>query len=102
MRDAAYGSMLRLVLSLSVVLMSTPAGQTSVRHLDVPVGGIVEADVDYKIGYACDDNSILNAHMETRGDHNWFIVEGVAPGRTTCRVGGPELPSYLFDVEVRQ
>jgi hypothetical protein len=40
--------------------------------------------------------------METRGDHNWFVVEGIAPGRTSCRVGSPELPSYLFDVEVRQ
>jgi hypothetical protein len=94
--------MLRLVLSLVVVVLATPAGQTSVRHLDVTVGGVVEADVDYKIGFACDDNSILNARMETRGDRNWFIVEGVAPGRTYCRVGGPELPSYLFDVEVRQ
>ncbi len=94
--------MLRFLLSLSVVVLDTPVGQTSVRYLEVFVGGVAEADVDYKIGYSCDDNSILRAHMETRGDHNWFVVEGVAPGRTFCRVGGPELPSYLFDVEVRQ
>jgi hypothetical protein len=93
--------MMRVVLSFLVVAMATPIGQTSVRYLDVPVGGIVEEDVDYKIGFVCDDLSILRARIETRGDHNWFVVEGLAPGRTWCRVGSPELPSYLFDVVVR-
>lgn len=80
-----------------------PMSQAIVRTLSVRVGETVEADVDYKMGYACDDTSILRAWMTTRKGHNWFIVEGVMPGRTWCRVGtDPSYPGYLFDVIVHQ
>jgi hypothetical protein len=71
------------------------------RRLVVRVGEVAEADVGYKIGYACDDATILRAWVVTRGEHNWFVVQGVAAGMTWCRVGiNPLLPSYLFQVIV--
>jgi hypothetical protein len=80
---------------------AVPVNQGIVRALNVRVGETVEADVDYKMGYACDDTTILRAWMVTRKGHNWFIVEGVMPGRTWCRVGtDPTFPSYVFDVVV--
>lgn len=81
--------------------VGAPSEQLVTRSLVVPVGEQVATDVDYKMGYACDDPSILRASLITRNGRNWFIVEGVTPGRTWCRVGtDPSFPSYLFDVTV--
>jgi hypothetical protein len=77
--------------------------QVSARKLVVDVGQKREVDVDYKIGIQCDDVEIIKPTIVTRGDHNWFIVEGVSPGKTQCRVGtDPLRPSYLFDVIVQR
>ena len=93
--------MVRSLLLLIAVIARPAMGQAIVTRLDVDVGSVVEVDVDYKIGYACDDTTILRARMLTRSGHNWFVVQGVAPGRTWCRVGtDATLPSYLFDVVV--
>jgi hypothetical protein len=75
----------RLVLGGLVAGLAT-ASQSAPR-IAVPVGEVREVDVDFKIGFACDDASILRASMVTRDGHNWFVVEGVAPGATHCRVG---------------
>jgi hypothetical protein len=40
--------------------------------------------------------------MVTRNQRNVFIVEGVKAGTTYCRVGtDPNLPSYMFEVVIR-
>jgi hypothetical protein len=98
-RAIVLGVVLVAAILAGVELGSDPPSPT--RRLVVRVDEVVEADVDYKIGFACDDVAILRAWMVTRAEHNWFIVEGVAAGRTWCRVGtDPNLPSYLFEVIV--
>lgn len=91
-----------LVIAVSLVAsVRIAASQVSTRKLVVSVGQTREVDVDYKIGVQCDDLQILKPSIVTRGDHNWFVVEGVASGKTQCRVGtDPLRPSYLFDVVV--
>jgi hypothetical protein len=99
----------RLLITLGTLLATLLVGlelradpQSPRRRLVVRVGEVAEADVGYRIGYACDNVTILRASVVTRGEHNWFIVQGVAVGTTWCRVGiNPLLPSYLFEVIVQ-
>jgi hypothetical protein len=70
--------------------------------LAVLVGESTEVDVGFKRGFVCDDPSIVRAWIVTRDQTNWFIVEGVAPGTTLCRVGTEaSRPSFLFEVTVQ-
>jgi hypothetical protein len=94
------GTVLLVCLASASVAGETASRQIT-RQLIVPVGQVREADVDYKIGFACDDLSILRAWMQTRDGRNWFVVEGLAAGSTLCRVGNEAVPpTYLFEVVV--
>jgi hypothetical protein len=97
------GVTMRVIAVLIGLLLTAHASRTTSRRLTLAVGDVVEVDVDYKIGFACDDTKILHAWMVTRGQHNWFIVEGVEAGSTLCRVGtDPNLPSYLYEVVIEE
>ena len=55
-----------LVCMASASVAGDIGDRQGVRELVVPVGQIREVDVDYKMGFVCDDLSILRARMETR------------------------------------
>jgi hypothetical protein len=89
-------------LVLALLAVTVGVATQSPMQLVVEVGEVRELDVGYKIGYSCDDVSILRAWMVNRGSYNAFVVEGVAEGTTWCRVGtDPNLPSFLFEVVVQ-
>jgi hypothetical protein len=71
-------------------------------RVDVEVGKTVQVDVGYARGLLCDDLTILRADLVTRNDHNYFVVTGVKPGQTACRVGtSPSTPPWFyFDVRI--
>src|SRR5690349_7363523 len=92
-----------VVLVLALLAVTVGVATQAPMQLVVEVGEVREVDVGYKIGYACDDVSILRGWMVNRGSYNAFVVEGVAPGSTWCRVGtDPSLPSFLFEVVVQE
>jgi hypothetical protein len=87
--------------SLLAGALASVAMQGPPRRLVVGVGEVMEVDVDYKVGVRCDDREIIRVWMVQRGQHNWFIVEGISPGSTWCRVGtDPNVPSYLYEIVV--
>ena len=89
-------------IAVTVVAVTAHAANPDERPIEVEVGHTVEVDVGYARGLICDDTSILDATLITRGDHNVFRVTGRKPGNTLCRVGtNPETPPwYLFHVSV--
>ena len=69
--------------------------------VSVSVGFFVERTVGNANGWFCDDPSLVEATLETRGDTNVWIVKGVKPGFTQCRVGTDiARASYVMDVTV--
>jgi len=70
--------------------------------LAVTVGFTVERSVGNANGWFCDDPSLVEAALETRGDENVWVVKGVKPGTTQCRVGTDiARASYVVDVTVK-
>lgn len=97
-----YPCSMRRIIAAAVVLAAgaTLAGPgTPVR---VEVGQTVEVDVAHGRGLICDDTTIVDASLVTRGDHNFLRLTGRKLGQTLCRVGtNPQLPPwYLFEVDV--
>lgn len=91
---------MRIALALLVVAAVARADDGVVR-LDVAVGATVEQDVMIARGWFCDDPSLVKADLVTRGDHNFWIVTGVKPGTTQCRVGTDLYRvHYVFEVRV--
>lgn len=83
------------------MLVSATAMADGEVRLDVEVGKTVERDVAALRGWFCDDPSILDGSLITRGERNFFRVTGVKQGTTSCRVGtDPNLPHVVFDVHV--
>ncbi len=83
-------------LALALLALAGATGHADGdARVDVAVGETVERDVGRARGWFCDDPSLVRADLVTRGDHNVWIVTGVTPGRTLCRVGtdlaGPHL-----------
>jgi hypothetical protein len=70
--------------------------------IDVQLGKTLEVKVGYARGWMCDDTSLLDAEVVTRGDTNYWRVTGKKLGATTCRVGTDPsaVPSYLFNLRV--
>jgi hypothetical protein len=90
-----------------VILVSALAGSAwaddAVRRLEVGIDSTVSVDVGYAIGFRCDDPKLISASMTTHDNRNFFVVKGVAEGKTQCRVGtNPQAPSVLFDVVVTE
>jgi hypothetical protein len=86
-------------LAACVLFAATAYAQGNL--VDVEVGQTVERDVGIAIGWFCDDPSLVNAGMVTRGDHNVWIVQGVKSGATHCRVGTDYTRPYIvFEVRV--
>ena len=86
--------------SLARAQTGAPAGSGA---LTVEVGDQAEAWVADANGWFCDDPSLLRAIIVTERDLNHWVVEGVKPGRTTCRVGTDlGRASYVFAVTVTE
>lgn len=70
--------------------------------LTVSIGKTVERDVGNASGWFCDEPSLIDAQLVTRGERNVWIVTGKKAGTTQCRVGTDvSRASFLFDVTVR-
>ena len=93
---------MRRITAAAVVLAAGAALAGPGTAIQVEVGQTVEVDVAHARGLICDDTSIMDASLVTRGDHNFFRVTGRKPGQTLCRIGtNPQLPPwYLFQVDV--
>ena len=89
-------------IALLVLLAAGPALAGDGTALTVEVGKTVVRNVGMAAGWFCDDPSLVNASIATRGDVNYWSVSGVKVGTTQCRVG-TELgrPSFVFDVTVK-
>jgi hypothetical protein len=70
--------------------------------LEVAVGQTVSRDVGFALGLRCDDLSIADIELRAGSPQsNVFVVTGVRPGATTCRVGTtPNRPTYLYQIRV--
>lgn len=87
--------------AVSAVLLTATPAVAQVSPVLVEVGKTVEHNVVYARGWSCDDPSLVQARITTRGDQNFWIVTGVKVGMTQCRVGmDPYSPSYVFEVRV--
>ena len=97
----------RLALASVVATASLAWGQTGAPSgsgaITVEVGDQAEAWVADANGWFCDDPSLLRAIIVTERDLNHWVVEGVKPGRTTCRVGTDlGRASYVFAITVTE
>ncbi len=97
----------RSLAALGLVLAAAPARADGILvagdypKVHVEVGKTVEQDVVYRRGrWFCDDPSLLTADLVTHGDHNFWVVTGVKPGSTQCRVGTTREGYSVFDVYV--
>lgn len=70
--------------------------------LEVAVGQTVSREVGFALGLRCDDLSIAEVELRTGTPQtNVFVVTGVRPGATTCRVGTtPNRPTFLYQIRV--
>lgn len=70
--------------------------------LTVAVGKTIEHDVGIRRGgWMCDDPSLLTGDLVTKGDSNFFVITGVKPGSTQCRVGLEREGGFVvFDVYI--
>lgn len=80
--------------------VASPAGAQPFT-ISVEAGKQAQAWVGNAIGWFCDDPTLVTAALVTEGGINYWVVEGVRVGRTTCRVGtDPSRASFVFDVTV--
>lgn len=92
---------LPLFAMCSALSVSAVSAFAQAAPLLVEVGKTVEYNVVYARGWSCDDPSLVEARIATRGDQNFWIVKGAKVGITQCRVGtDPYAASYVFDVRV--
>lgn len=92
-----------LTLSLVTIgwLLESGLAQAQGEPLVVEVGKTVERNVAYARGWSCDDPSLVQAEVVTRGDHNVWVVTGRNTGATVCRIGSdPYAISYVFSIRV--
>ncbi len=91
------------VFAIAALLVAATAHADPTR-LEITVGKTVEVDVGYARGLICDDTTFIDARLVTRGDSNVFVVKGLAPGATLCRVGTDvdRVAHFMFDVRVVQ
>lgn len=69
--------------------------------LAVEIGRTTERVVGNAHGWFCDDPSLVEANVVTRGEQNVWVVKGAKAGTTQCRVGTDVTrATYLFDVTV--
>jgi hypothetical protein len=101
-------SALASVSALAVVLLpvTRPAGRAVAGDgiaLAVEVGRKTERNVGNATGWFCDDPTLVDAALVTRGDVNYWVVAGLKAGTTQCRVGtDPSRTSFVFDVTVKR
>lgn len=71
-------------------------------RIELRVGETAERDVGIAVGYRCDDPALVQVEMRTRSEQsNAFVVTGLRPGATRCRVGtDPHRPSVVFEIRV--
>ncbi|MGE5182125.1 MAG: hypothetical protein ACM31C_08685 [Acidobacteriota bacterium] len=82
-------------------VLAAAAAAEGERPLRVELGKTVQVDVGYARGWMCDDPSLVEADMTTKGDHNVWVVRGVKLGHTLCRVGTDAYASaYVFDLRI--
>ena len=87
--------------AIAVLVAAAPAAANDLPRFDVYVGTTAEVSVAAARGWMCDDPSLVDAEVVTRGDHNVWRVTGVKLGETTCRVGtNPYGVHYIYDVHV--
>ncbi len=90
------------IAALVSVLGGSANADDATRRIEVVVDATVETDVGTLIGFRCDDPKLIDAQVKTVGDHNVFVVKGVAAGKTQCRVGTDlQRTGLLFDVDVK-
>lgn len=88
---------------LAAFALASPAGAQGEAALSVEVGATIEQDVGNAIGWFCDDPSLVDATLVTRGDVNYWVVTGVKPGATKCQVGTSfGRAQFVFDVTVEE
>jgi hypothetical protein len=70
--------------------------------LEVAVGQTVQRQVGFALGLRCDDLSVAEVELRAGSPQsNVFVVTGVRPGATTCRVGTtPNRPTFLYQIRV--
>ncbi len=81
---------------------STWVGAEDRVALAVEVGQTVSREVGFAMGHLCDDKSIVRAEMKNgTPENNLFVVTGIQPGTTLCRVGVVlSRPTILFEITV--
>ena len=72
------------------------------NRIEVEVGKTVEKSVGTLRTYFCDNPSLISAQLVTRGGANVWVITGVKPGTTQCRVGESFRPALVFDVVVTE
>jgi hypothetical protein len=98
MRYAFFVSRLVSAIALMTVSGFALADGSSVV---VAVGTQTERVVGNAHGWFCDDSTLVDAKIETRGELNYWVVTGVKLGTTQCRVGtDTSRASFVFDVTV--
>lgn len=99
---------MRLAVALALVLLpvTRPAGIAFAGDgvaLTIEVGRKADRNVGNANGWFCDDPTLVDASIVTRGDVNYWVVVGLKVGTTQCRVGtDPSRASFVFDVTVKQ
>jgi hypothetical protein len=91
---------MRLAALALLVLAGTALADGEIP-LEVELGKKIERNVGYARGWFCDDPTLVQADLVTRGDHNVWIVTGAKLGHTLCRVGTDAYAgAYVFDLHV--
>ena len=88
--------------ALLALLCATVHADPAPNRIEVEVGKTVEKPVGVLRTYFCDNPSLISAQMVTHGDANVWVITGVKPGTTQCRVGEAFRPSLVFDVVVKE
>ena len=102
--------MARLLLLLAIVAASPIARADDFAGERIPlhitVGETREIEVGFARMHLCDDTSIVEAEMRDKtAETNVFVVKGLKPGTTDCRVGlDPEdgRPTFLYSITVEK
>lgn len=95
--------MLRIaVLLVGLTAQKAYSDGDALRRLEVAVDATLETEVGYRIGFMCDDPTIVRGEMKSKTEtSNVFVITGLKVGTTQCRVGtDPLRPSTLFEVRV--
>ena len=97
---------MRIPLALALLLGLTSRGALAEerRAITVAVGQTVEVEVGFAMGHLCDDPEVVRARMRDKTrETNAFVVTGLRPGTTLCRVGTvavEDRPTFLYEITV--